>query len=167
MAYEDSFLEVTTRENGRRRVRTMNNEESKTVQSDVHEAEIHEILGRYAKTGILPHMSSVDLQFRDVSQFEDYADMARQNKEAEAIFMQLPSKVREIFEHDHYKWLDAAEDPEKLEALRPKLEKLGLWKEDESVAESVAASSAGSMSADAGSGSTGAGNSGDSSSSGQ
>ena len=117
---------VTVRENGRRRVVTINNQESRTAQGDVSSAEIKNILANYEVTGIIPHMRNVDLQFRDVGEFTDLADAMQQAKTAETEFMKLPSKLREVFEHDVAKWLDAAHDPEKIEALRPKLEELGV-----------------------------------------
>lgn len=108
------------------RVQTVNDLPSKTVQADVVRTEIRHILAKYRQVGIIEHLRDVDLQFRDVTEFEDYADMARQTKDAEQVFMGLPSKVREVFGHDVMNWLDAAHDAEKLEALRPRLEKLGV-----------------------------------------
>lgn len=119
--------EITTRpETGRLRVRTINEEPSMTVQSDRHKSEMKEILRKYEAVGIVDHLRNVDMQFLDVSEFTDYADMARQLKVAEQQFQDLPSKVREIFNHSVHEWLDAAHDPEKLEAIRPKLEEMGL-----------------------------------------
>lgn len=118
---------IEAREGSNRpRVRTLNEEESKTVQSDRNKAEITSILAQYQVTGIMPHMANVELEFRDVTEFEDFADLMRQSQEAEKVFMGLPSKLREVFDHDVMKWLDAAHDDEKLEALRPKLEELGV-----------------------------------------
>ena len=114
------------RRNGRRRVVTVNNKDSKTVQGDVNQAEIKNILANYEVTGIVQHMRNVDLAYRDVSEFTDMSDALQQIKEAEGKFMELPSKLREVFDHDVAKWLDAAHDPEKIEALRPQLEKLGV-----------------------------------------
>lgn len=108
------------------RVQTVNTLPDKTVQSDVHRTEIRHILAKYRQVGIVEHMREVDLVYKDVSEFVDFADLMFQSKEAEKRFMGLPSKVREVFDHDVSKWLDAAHDPEKLEALRPQLEKLGV-----------------------------------------
>jgi len=113
-------------ERRRPRVRTVNELPSMTVQSDLHRADMKEILRKYESQGVLVGMRNVDLAFRDVSEFTDFADMMRQGKEAEMAFMRLPSKVREAFGHDVGTWLDAAHDPEKLEKLRPQLEELGL-----------------------------------------
>ncbi len=115
-------------ERRRPRVQTVNDMDSRTQQSDVHGSEIRHILAKYAQTGVVDQMRNVDLQFMDVSEFSDFHDMALQTKTAENVFNALPSKLREVFGHSVYKWLDAAHDPRKLEALRPKLEKLGVYK---------------------------------------
>lgn len=115
----------------RPRVRTVNTEESKTVQSDVFRTEIKHIMAKYKQVGIIEHLRDVDLQFRDVSEFQDFADLMFQSKEAEKVFMELPSKVRAVFDHDVAKWLDAAHDSEKLDALRPKLEAVGVLEPEE------------------------------------
>jgi len=123
----------------RPRVQTVNTLPSKTVQSDVFRTEMRHILAKYKQTGIVEHLRDVDLQFRDVTEFSDFADLMFQSKKAESVFMTLPSKVRAVFGHDYARWLDAAHDPEKLEELRPKLEKLGVMTPKESVAAVVAA----------------------------
>lgn len=117
---------ITERANGRKRVQTINKSASRTVQSDRDRADIRNILAQYEATGILTHMRDVDLQFRDISEFNDLSDAMQQAKQAEQVFMRLPSKLREVFDHDVTKWLDAAHDPEKIEALRPQLERLGV-----------------------------------------
>lgn len=119
------------------RVRTLNEDPSKTVQSDAHRADIKQVLAQYEATGVLANLNDVDLQFRDVSEFTDYADLMQQNKEAEAEFMRLPSKVREVFEHDHTVWLDAAHDGITEEQAQ-KLVRLGVLEEVKSDAEAPA-----------------------------
>lgn len=110
------------------RVQTVNEMPSKTVQSDVFRTEIRHILAKYKEVGIVEHMRHVDLEYRDVSEFEDFSDLMRQSTAAEQAFMRLPSKVREVFKHDVGNWLDAAHDPEKMDALKPEFAKLGLFK---------------------------------------
>ena len=117
---------ITQRANGRRRVQTQNLSDSRTVQSDVNQAEIKNILANYEATGIMQHMRDVDLQFRDVTEFNDLADAMQQAKEAESVFLTLPPKLREVFNNDVADWLDAAHDPAKIESLRPQLEELGV-----------------------------------------
>lgn len=101
---------VTVRPNGRRRVQTLNDMESKTVQTDRDRADIRKIVQAYERTGVLVNMRNVDLAFRDVTEFSDFADLMQAAKTAETAFMKLPSKVREVFDHDVAKWLDAGHD---------------------------------------------------------
>lgn len=85
-------------------------QKSKTVQSDAHLADIQEIMKKFGVVGMAEHLQLTDDQFQDVTEFTDYADVMNHVKEAESTFLQLPSKVRELFDHDVAKWLDAAHD---------------------------------------------------------
>ena len=96
---------------GKDRVQTTDFGKSLTVQADKKKADIQEILKQYSQTGVVQHMTEVEGQYLDVSEFTDYSDMMVQLAEAEAHFMSLPSKFREAFDHDVAKWLDAAHDP--------------------------------------------------------
>ena len=110
----------------RHRVQTVNDGESLTVQSEARQADIRQIIRRYAEVGILDHLKEVELRYADVSEFTDLGDALRQAKEAEKQFLKLPSKVRELFNHDVAEWLDTAHDKDKQDALRPHLERLGM-----------------------------------------
>lgn len=115
---------IVERPNGRKRVMTMNHSESVTKASDVNQAEIKLMLSRY-EAGILPELQAADLQYRDITTFDDYADAMRHAEQAKAQFMQLDPRVRDAFDNDHFKWLDAAKDgpdPNQIRALA----KLGL-----------------------------------------
>lgn len=101
---------------GRPRVQTINDEPSMTVQSDAHLADITNILAQYGATG-MEQLDQTALEFRDVSEFTDFHELMLQTKEAEKQFLTLPSKVREIFDHDVAVWLDSAHDEEKRDAL--------------------------------------------------
>lgn len=101
---------------GRARVQTVNEDPSETIQSDAHLADIHNILDRFGVGG-MEMLDETKLQFRDVSEFTDLADAMNQAKEAEREFLKLPSKVREVFNHDVATWLDTAYDDDKREAL--------------------------------------------------
>lgn len=96
---------------------------SMTVQSDRDMAEVQTILRKFGAEGLLADdLRQAQLQFLDVTHFEDYADVMRTARNAEAEFMKLPSKVREIFNHDAAEWLDAAHDPDKRARALSKLE---------------------------------------------
>lgn len=103
---------------GKPRVQTdFGDEESLTVQSEAHLADIGKILKKYDEVGIIDHLAQTEAVFADVTEYTDYADAMRNLKVAEATFMKLPSKIREIFNHDVADWLDAAHDPKKREKL--------------------------------------------------
>lgn len=104
---------------GRERVRTVrpDDEEKQVVQSDAHRADITKILARYRQVGIVDHLNTAEAMFRDITEFQDFGDAMLMAKEAEKEFMKLPSKIREVFDHDVATWLDAAHDQEKRDAL--------------------------------------------------
>ena len=119
---------VETVDDGRRkpRVRTINAEESKTVQSDRHRAEIKHVLAQYEATGLVPHLQATDLAYRDVTEFTDYGDVMRELKAAEEQFNRLPPQLREVFDNDPARWLDVAHDAEKQKEIEPRLIELGI-----------------------------------------
>lgn len=101
---------------GNPRVQTVNDEPSLTVQSDGPQADIRQIMAQYLKTGQVD-LDRAEGMFMDVSEFTDFADVQRQSKEAEVQFLRLPSKVREIFDHNVANWLDTAHDDDKRQKL--------------------------------------------------
>ncbi len=101
----------------RKQYQTVNTEPSQTVQSDADGGDIQKIMARYKAVGIIENLNKIEATFQDVTSFTDFADVMRTAKEAEFEFMKLPSKVREIFEHDVAVWLDSAHDEEKRRAL--------------------------------------------------
>lgn len=101
---------------GKRRFQTVNDMPSETVQSDRHLTDIQTILKSFGALG-QGALDQTALQYRDVSEFTDLHDAMLQARAAEVDFMKLPSKVREIFDHDVAVWLDTAHDEEKRNAL--------------------------------------------------
>lgn len=113
----DPVVESMLDARGRPRVQTINTLPSKTIQSQADQADIKKILKKYRQVGIVDHLNDVKGRFMDVSEFTDLGDALRQVKVVEAEFMKLPSKVREVFNHDVAEYLDTAHDPEKRQAL--------------------------------------------------
>lgn len=119
--------EVATMD-ARGRVRVQTNFEegsSKTIQSDAHLADIQEILKTFGVQGIDQMLNITEGQFMDVSEFEDYATMMSHVRTAELEFMKLPSKVREMFDHDVHTWLDKAHDDRRAPSPREQRERAG------------------------------------------
>ncbi len=111
-------LDIQLDDRGKLRVQTsFEGEESLTVQSDAPLADIDKILKQYAEIGMIDNLDYAEATFQDISEFTDFSDAMRHAKMAEGEFMKLPSKIREIFNHDVAQWLDAAHDPEKRDAL--------------------------------------------------
>lgn len=106
---------------GRPRVQTVNEEPSKTVQSDAAKADIRHILGKYKEIGIAAGMRQAG-EFVDLSELTDYSSAMRVVKAADSAFMQLPAAARKVFNNDAAEWLDAVQgadlgDQEKLDQL--------------------------------------------------
>lgn len=108
--HEEDGQIMTKRPNGTVRIQTVNKSESRTVQADVENAEIKNILRRYEGTGVLDMLQRADLQFKDVSEFQNLSDALQQLKQAEAEFMQMPPQIRDVFDNDAAVWLDSAHD---------------------------------------------------------
>lgn len=104
---------------------TVFKEESLTVQSDAHLADIQQILKSYGVQGLEVMLNETEAQFLDISDFEDYAGMMNHVKTAEREFMKLPSKVREKFDHSVYIWLDKAHDDRRAPSEREERERAG------------------------------------------
>ncbi len=97
-------------------MRTDNTEPSKTVQSDAHLADLNVIMSAFLEEG-RDILGDAELMFADVSDFGDYQDVMLEVRRAEETFMALPSKVREIFNHNVTQWLDTAHDDDKRQKL--------------------------------------------------
>lgn len=98
-----------------------------TKQSFKDQCDIHKILSQYARTGRLTHVSSRPSMFIDVSDLPDYRSALQNVKEAEVLFMSLPSATRLQFKNDPAVFLDFCTDPENEGELR----ELGLLPPDD------------------------------------
>ena len=96
--------------------------ESQTDQTQAKKGDINEVLRRYRQVGIVEHLNQVDAQFLDVTELpQDYKQVLDYTRLAEEEFMRLPSKLREVFNHDVAEWLDAAHaSPEEQDAILAK-----------------------------------------------
>jgi len=101
--------EITKRANGTVRVRTINNEPSRTQKQFKDDVNINKIMSRYKKTGQLNHLRNAESgAYMDLSDMTDLLSAKLQLQEAERLFRQIPPKVRLQFENDPAKlglWL--------------------------------------------------------------
>lgn len=92
----------------------------RTKQSMKDSCDIQAIVRRFEKTGLMDHVSRAMPQFLDVSEVSDYKSALDQVRTAEAYFMGLPAKVREVFDNDAVQFLaayDGGLDEAQLKAL--------------------------------------------------
>lgn len=89
-----------------------------TKQSFKDQCDIHKILRQFAKTGMITHVSRRPSMFIDVSELPDYRTAVQHVKDAEVLFMSLPSAVRSEFKNDPAAFLDFCSDPENEGELR-------------------------------------------------
>lgn len=97
-----------------------NGDVSRTKQSFKDSCDIHQIIKRFERTGLMDHVSKAIPRFLDVSEVSDYKSALDQVKAAETYFMGLPAKVREVFDNDATTFLaayDGGLDEAQLKAL--------------------------------------------------
>jgi len=96
-----------------------------TKQSFKDECDINTIMNRYLSTGEMPVINERAPQYLDVSSGFDFSEMQRQVLEAEELFSELPSILRNRFANNPADFLSYCADP----ANEPEMRKLGLLKE--------------------------------------
>lgn len=94
-----------------------------TKQSFKDECDINTLMARYQSTGEMPVLNVVAPQYLDASGM-DFQDMQNRVLEAQALFMELPSKLRTRFANDPAQFLDYVADSSNHAEMR----QLGLLK---------------------------------------
>lgn len=95
-----------------------------TKQSHKDECDIHKILSQYKRTGIIAHINSRQPVFADLPDQHDYQDAIEVVRDAQGAFAELPATVRDQFDNDPFKLLEAIGNPERHAQLR----ELGIMK---------------------------------------
>lgn len=96
-------------------------EKHRTQQQQKHESDINVIMAKYQKTGALTHVS-IHQQSYGFATAIDYNEAMQLTTRAEQMFADLPSSLREKFNHDPSAYLDYVQD----ESNYPEMAKLGL-----------------------------------------
>lgn len=105
-------MSITTPEKYRREVNYEPEGESMTEQHHVASCDIHNILARYEKTGIIEHLAKSQAFYADVSNVPSFQEAMNQVAMVKSVFDTLPAKVRDAFDNDPQKYLEWAQDPE-------------------------------------------------------
>lgn len=101
-----------------------------TKQSFKDECDINTLMARYQSTGEMPVLNDVAPQYLDACGW-DYQDCQNRVLEAQALFLELPSKLRSRFENDPAQFLAYVAD----KANHAEMRELGLLKANAGTAE--------------------------------
>ena len=95
----------------RRRVKKEVGEKSLTKQEFRDQCDVNRIMDKYQKTGLLDHVSRYQGQYGDFADAPDYHTALNKMYEADAMFMTVPSSIREMFNNDAGEFLEFVMDP--------------------------------------------------------
>lgn len=96
---------------GRKRVHTVNLQASRTDQSYKEDCDANNIIRKYMKTGVLEHTKMVSGQYADVSDVPSLLAGMERIEKAKEDFLQIPSKIRSLFQNDVTKFYQYVSDP--------------------------------------------------------
>lgn len=99
-------------------------EEGRTKQSHKDECDVNQIMARFQRTGAITHFNKHAAHYEDMTGF-DYTTAMQQVAEAQSMFNELPSKLRDRFQHNPANFLDFVQDP----SNGPEARELGLLNE--------------------------------------
>lgn len=102
---------IEIRENGSKRVATVNEEPSKTDPSWTDDVDVNNIIKKYLKTGQINHLAKVKGTFADVSQIKDLHQSMIQVTKAQQLFDSLPSDLRLRFGNSPVEMVNFFNDP--------------------------------------------------------
>ena len=103
---------------GRKRMKvTLDCGEGLTEQSQAKQTDINYILREYTKTGFMRHSKEFEGRYDDVTG-ADFNDAMNLIADANTMFEELPSGIRNKFKNDPAQFLDYCQDPANTEALR-------------------------------------------------
>lgn len=100
-------------------------EDSMTVQSFKDSCDINNIMKKYQRTGVIDHINVYEPQYGEVDG-TTFTEAMQTVANATTMFMDLPGRVREAFDHDPAKFLDYVDQAEPGIQHRQMLYDLGL-----------------------------------------
>ena len=95
---------------------------SMTEQAHKEECDIHNIMGKYEREGILSHVSKYKGTYSDMVDAPDFQEMQNTIAEAKSMFETVPSRIREQFQNDPGQFLQFMQDEKNVDAI----EEMGL-----------------------------------------
>ncbi len=94
----------------RQRVKTPVSDGNGAKQSFKNECDINQIMAKYQKTGAIDHFNKHSPEYGFATS-DDFSASMRIVTKAQEMFSELPSKVRNKFDNEPYKFLDFVQDP--------------------------------------------------------
>lgn len=104
---------------------TFDPESGRTKQSHKDECDVNQIMARFQLTGAMTHFNKHQAHYEDMTGF-DYTDAMQQIALANSMFEELPSSLRNRFQHDPANFLNFVQDP----ANKSEMAELGLLNEE-------------------------------------
>lgn len=92
-------------------------DESMTEQSHKDECDIHIILRKFEKTGMITHVAAHAGTYGDYTDALGFQEAQNVIAEAASMFESVPAKIREQFENDAGKFLDFIQNDENREQM--------------------------------------------------
>lgn len=89
-----------------------------TEQSHARDCDVHTIIDRFHKTGLLTHQRNFAGHYADISNFPNLQEAMHTVFAAQDAFAELPSKVREKFAHDPFTFIEFMQNPANLDEMR-------------------------------------------------
>lgn len=102
---------ITIRENGTKRVQTINELPSKTDQSQKDDCDVNNIMAKFQRTGQITHLAKKSGTYYDSSEIPDLHQALQIVNEAGQNFSQLPAILRKKFNHDPQEFVKYLQDP--------------------------------------------------------
>lgn len=97
--------------------------DGRTKQSFRDETDVNQIIAKHARMGTLSHLEQWGGQYGDLADF-NFQDAQNQIANANSMFEQLPSAVRNRFDNIPEKFFEYVNDPENRDNLRERLPEL-------------------------------------------
>lgn len=110
----------------------------RTKQSHKDECDVNKIIKQFHKTGMISHARTHRGFYDDFIGATDYKSALDMIREADEMFMTIPSTIRKQFDNDPAKFLDFVQDPDN----REEMQAMGLLKVPPEAATAESAASA-------------------------
>lgn len=93
------------------------NSPSLTEQSHAESCDIHTIMRKYRKTGVLNHVAQYEGTYGHFASYPEFQDAQNIIAEAKSMFETVPAYIRADFDNDPALFLDFMQDPANKEAI--------------------------------------------------